>query len=435
MTEVDEQLALGGRGGGARRRRSRAPVEPATRLPVARVAVDVPLPHLDRPFDYLVPARLDAAVVPGGRVRVRFAGQLVDGWVLDRAAASDHAGSLAYLAGAPSAEPVLTPEVLRLARAVADRWAGTLADVVRLAVPPRHAAVEAEPPRPPAPPPGGGPVPGRAAWEQYEAGQAFLDALAAGQPARAVWAALPGATDWAVPIAAAVAAALAAGRGAVVVTPDGRDAARVDAALTDLVGSGHHVVLTADLGPRERYRRFLAASRGAVRAVVGTRAAALAPVAGLGLVVVWDDGDDLHAEPRAPYPHARDVLVLRAHLAGAGALVAGHAVTAEGAQLLATGWARPLRAPRSAIRRLAPRVEVPGDLDAARDPAARAARLPTIAWQAARTALAAGAPVLVQVPRRGYQPALACDECRAPARCQHCAGPLGRSGGADAVPA
>ena len=29
------------------------------RLPVARVAVDISLPHLDRPFDYLVPARLD----------------------------------------------------------------------------------------------------------------------------------------------------------------------------------------------------------------------------------------------------------------------------------------------------------------------------------------------------------------------------------------
>ena len=44
-----------------------------------------------------------------------------------------------------------------------------------------------------------------------------------------------------------------------------------------------------------------------------------APVAGLGLVVLWDDGDDLHAEPRAPYPHAREVLVLRAHRTGAAA--------------------------------------------------------------------------------------------------------------------
>ncbi len=44
------------------------------RLPVARVAVDISLAHLDRPFDYLVPATLDEAARPGCRVRVRFAG-------------------------------------------------------------------------------------------------------------------------------------------------------------------------------------------------------------------------------------------------------------------------------------------------------------------------------------------------------------------------
>ena len=38
------------------------------RLPVARVAVDISLAHLDRPFDYLVPASLDQTAVPGCRV-------------------------------------------------------------------------------------------------------------------------------------------------------------------------------------------------------------------------------------------------------------------------------------------------------------------------------------------------------------------------------
>ena len=43
-------------------------------LPVARVAVDVSLPHLDRPFDYRVTPELDEAAQPGTRVSVRFAG-------------------------------------------------------------------------------------------------------------------------------------------------------------------------------------------------------------------------------------------------------------------------------------------------------------------------------------------------------------------------
>ena len=118
---------------------------PAQWRPVARVAVDIPLAHLDRPFDYLVPERAATAAVPGCRVRVRFAGQLADGFVLDRADRSDHPGRLSYLERVVSPEPVLTPEIAGLARAVADRYAGTLADVLRLAVPPRHGGTEARP--------------------------------------------------------------------------------------------------------------------------------------------------------------------------------------------------------------------------------------------------------------------------------------------------
>jgi primosomal protein N' (replication factor Y) len=403
---------------------------------VARVAVDVALAHLDRPFDYAVPASMDAAAVVGSRVRVRFAGQLVDGFVLERRGASEHVGRLTPLARVVSAEPALSAEVVGLARAVADRYAGTLADVLRLAVPPRHARVEtgaaAAAPSSPPPPPATG------LWAGYPTGPAFLRALAAGRRPRAVWTALPG-PGWPAELAAAVQATLAGGRGAVVVVPDARDVSRVDAALRAVLGAGRHVALTADLGPAERYRRWLAVRRGAVRAVVGTRAAAFAPVADLGLVAIWDDGDDLHAEPRAPYPHARDVLVTRAHRTGSAALLGGSAQTAEGAALVAAGWARPLAPSAAAVRARAPRVEAAGDeTQRARDPAAAAARLPSLAWAAARESLHAGAPVLVQVPRRGYRPALACRRCRTPARCTSCAGPLGQAAAAadsDAVPA
>src|SRR3954469_24956455 len=118
---------------------------PADRLPVARVCVDVPLPHLDRPFDYLVDAADDEAAQPGVRVKVRFAGKQIDGWLLERAESSGHEGKLAYLDKVVSSEPVLDPEVARLARAVADRYAGNLSDVLRLAIPPRHARVESQP--------------------------------------------------------------------------------------------------------------------------------------------------------------------------------------------------------------------------------------------------------------------------------------------------
>ena len=393
--------------------------------PIARVAVDVALPHLDRPFDYLVPDAFADRVRPGSRVRVRFAGQLVDGYVLERAPESEHAGRLAFLERSVSPEVVLTAEISRLARAVADRWAGSVADVLRLAVPPRHARAETADGEGAHVEPIGSIEPNTAddeVWASYAASGTFLSALRAGRAPRAVWPVMPG-PQWPQAVSALVAATLASGRGAVVVVPDRRDVDRVDAALLDRLGLGRHVVLAAHVGPAERYRRFLMLSRGEVAAVVGTRAAAFAPVRDLGLVLIWDDGDDLHAEPRAPYWHARDVLVLRAHLAGAAAVVGGHAVTAEGARLVSTGWARWLAARRPELRARVPRVEAGDDAARARQPSA-GGRLPTMAWEAAHAALQRGQPVLVQVPRRGFLPALACDDCRTPLRCPACAGPL-----------
>ena len=406
------------------------------RLPVARVAVDISLAHLDRPFDYLVPASLDEAAVPGCRVRVRFAGQLVDGYLLDRIETSEHQGRLARLERVTSPEPVLTPEIFGLARAVADRYAGTLADVLRLAIPPRHATAERAAAQ-------AGEVtgkyqaPGLGSWARYPAGQAFLTALAEGRPVRAAWSALPG-PDWPTEIAVVAATAAAAGRGVVIVVPDARDLARIDVALTAVAQPGPeaqpgHVCLTADLGPAERYRRWLAVLRGTVRVVAGTRAAMFAPVSDLGLVILWDDGDDLHAEPRAPYPNAREVLALRAHRSGAAALIGGFAQTTELTQLVAAGWAKPLAGRPEVLRQIAPRVRAaPDEAELARDAAALTARLPSLALRTARQALADG-PVLVQVPRRGYLAAIACARCRTPARCTTCGGPL-QVGGSGEVP-
>jgi primosomal protein N' (replication factor Y) len=403
-------------------RASAAAVEPAADLPVARVALDVSLPHLDRPFDYLVPARLDAEARPGVRVRVRFAGKLTDGYLVERVAASAHEGRLAPLERVVSPEPVLAAPVYQLARDVAGRYAGTVADVLRLAVPPRHARAEKSPgPDSPAAAPDPAASP---AWTAYPDGPAYLAAVAAGRPARAVLTARPR-EDWPALLAGAAAAARTGGRGALLLVPDARDLDRLDAALAARLGADGFVSLSAALGPEERYRRFLRVARGEVGVVAGTRGAAFAPVHRLGLVAMWDDGDDSYAEPRAPYPHAREVLLTRALTADCAVLLAGFARTVEAQLLVETGWAREVALTRTALREVAPAVLPTGDdTDLARDPAAAAARLPSAAWKAARDALAAGDPVLVQVPRRGYLPAVCCARCRAPARCPHCAGPL-----------
>ncbi|MDN2502768.1 primosomal protein N', partial [Nocardia nova] len=223
----------------------------------------------------------------------------------------------------------------------------------------------------------------------------------------AAWQAMPG-EQWPRRLAELAATAVASGRSAIVMVPDQRDLDRVVTECAALVGDSV-VGLSAGLGPAARYRRWLAVLHGTARVVVGTRSAVFAPARELGLIVVWDDGDDTYAEPRAPYPHAREVAMLRAHETGAAFVVAGFARTAEAQAIVESGWAHDLIANRKTLRAGTPRIHAPGDSDIAleRDPMARAIRIPGTAFAAARRALAAGDPVLVQVPRRGYVPALA----------------------------
>ncbi|MFD7847357.1 primosomal protein N', partial [Nocardia sp. NPDC059764] len=481
--------------------------------PIARVLPLLEPAHLDRDFDYVVPPELDDIAQPGVRVRVRFSGRLIDGYLLERLERSAHTGKLVRLERVVSGERVLTPEILKLVTAVAARYAGTRADVLRLAIPPRHAKVETEGTEKPEKPkraskkaaaaavtavdavvdlddaelsaidrpaaadsasvnalPGSAddtaarsappdPVPAEATdaeaagnkatastaagprragddsagstvaadfpgWGRYTHGHSFLSALAAGRGPRAGWQALPG-EDWAKRLAELAAVTVRGGRGAVIMVPDQRDLDRVLAECIALVGESA-VGLAAGLGPSARYRRWLSVLRGQAKVVVGTRSAVFSPVRDLGLIAIWDDGDDTFAEPRSPYPHAREVAMLRAHETGAAFVAAGFARTAEVQAIVESGWAHDLLADRAVVRQAMPRITAPGDTDAAleRDPIAQAIRIPAVAFTEARKALKAGGAVLVQVPRRGYIPALSCAKCRTPARCRHCNGPL-----------
>ena len=393
--------------------------------------IDASVPHLDRPFDYSVPETLADSAVPGARVRVRFAGRLIDGYVISRDEVTEHAGAIKPLERVVGVEPVLTPETIALVQAVAERYAGTFSDVVRSAVPPRHARAEAV--EAPARPFTGTPDPeGRQRWSLYTGGRALYDRLGGprGEAVRAVWSCAP-ATPWADDVAALADAALCAGGGVIVVVPDAADVDRVLARLDHARAAGVVATLTADQGPERRYREFVRILRGAARLVVGTRSAVFAPVRDLSLIVVWDDGDDTLVDPQAPYWEARDVAALRSHLSGCHLAVGSPARTVVAQHWCATGWAKSVTPTRTTLSARAPLVRALSAQDDARDEAARSARIPHQAWSVARTALKSG-PVLLQVGRRGYLPALACQNCREVARCE-CGGPLELTGG-KAVP-
>ena len=422
-----DQLTLLSAGGKAPGRRPKkvpaAPVVLAPGLPIAQVRIDSPLPQLDRVFDYTTPQQLDDLVQPGVRVRVRFAGRLVTGFVVGRVSESSAGKSLRPIERVLSGERVLTPQIAELVVAVAEHYAGTFSDVVRSAVPPRHAraeslqfelstltikATEQD----------------AARWGRYTNGSALFRRLQSGKSAntRGVWSAAP-AHPWYQDIAALVRATLEPPIGtAIVVLPDAHDVDLLTRELAEL--RDITAVLTADQGPERRYREFLRSLRGSARLVIGTRAAVFAPVSDLRLIVVWDDQDDSLWEPHAPYWNARDVAALRSATQGCALLVGAPARSVETQLWCEQGWAKSLAATREVISATAPVVRALEQDDLERDVAAATARLPHMAWLAAKTGLESG-PVLVQVPRRGYLPTLSCQNCRTPARCA-CGGLLGQ---------
>ena len=465
--------------------------------PVARVRVDSTLPQVDRTFDYRVPAELSEDAVPGARVRVLFNGHEMTGYIEERTATTDWTRtSLLPLKSVLSRVPSVAPEIFALAEALADRYASTVANVLRLAVPPRIAALdkkyapllpgyesaylgdsapvstsdapenaapehaESEPstaaaassaavssatdpyawlatPGAPAPfvldPPALNPDAPDAAsvFSDYENGAEFIEDVAAGAATRAVMTVLPGHLEhtWADVLATALAAAATSGRGAIAVVPTAKNLDLLEAALAERLPADAFVRLSSDSTPHTRYHGFVKARLGQVPVVIGTRAAAYAPVANLGLVVCWDDGDSSLVEQRAPYCHARDVLLLRASAEGTAALFAGFSMSSEAARLVRTRWASHVRAPRALVRDYSPRIFSTGsEFELARDPLAAMARIPHLAFEHARRALARG-PVLVQVARSGYIPSFSCERCRMPARCGECSGPLSVASG------
>lgn len=473
--------------------------------PVARVRVDSTLPQVDRTFDYRVPAELSEDAVPGARVRVLFNGHEMTGYIEERAATTDWTRtSLLPLKSVLSRVPSVAPEIFALAEALADRYASTVANVLRLAVPPRIAALDkkyapllpgyesdylrdsapenapestsasagakpqenapesaesehtapesytasdastqADPyawlatPGAPAPfvldPPVLNPDAPDAAsvFSNYENGAEFIEDVAAGAATRAVMTVLPGHLEhtWADVLATALATAAVSGRGAIAVVPTAKNLDLLEAALAERLPADSFVRLSSDSTPHTRYHGFVKARLGQVPVVIGTRAAAYAPVANLGLVVCWDDGDSSLVEQRAPYCHARDVLLLRASAENTAALFAGFSMSSEAARLVRTRWASHVRAPRALVREYSPRIFSTGsEFELARDPLAAMARIPHLAFEHARRALTRG-PVLVQVARSGYIPSFSCERCRMPARCGECSGPLSVASG------
>jgi primosomal protein N' (replication factor Y) (superfamily II helicase) len=389
---------------------------------VARVVLESRLPQLDRLFDYAIPPSLEISAGMRVKVPLRSGNRTATGFVVAVVAESDHQGSLASITERLSDVCVMPEELWGLARAVADRQAGTAADVLRLAIPQRYVRQEK-------------------VWQSRDANAPFSVSEASEVPgfpettldsmtrsgARTVLTpslgVTAGHTGTPRPRSTEVVAGLAhrvfaRGQSVVIVVPDWRDIEHYRGALADHLPSAALVESHSDLPGATRYLNFLRGLEGSPVVVIGNRHAVYHPAPNVGLIVVVEDGDDAHREPLAPYPHSRDVALVRASQINAALVFVSSVPSLSSMRWVSMGFCEEVRP--SVHNR--PTV-IPTALTLASDTDLSPARLPTQAHQAAKEALLSG-PVLVQVFRTGFSTGLACASCGERGACSRCQGPL-----------
>lgn len=363
---------------------------------VARVAIDSPLPQLDRLFDYEIADELRGSITVGSRVRVPFGrgAALSDGFVVELVRESEFQGKLARLEELVSAVSVLQPEIYQLCRAVADRQAVTIADVFKLAIPTRSVAVEKK-------------------WLANQQQPPLINPKRAAASQRAFVFIEPRTNElgpiWVQQLVSRAVSNLESGESTILVVPDYRDQAVLLAELVQRTDATNVVDYTSQQTNSLRYSAFLRCLGAEPAIVVGSRAALYAPVTNLGEIVLWDDGDSNLQEPTSPYTHARDVALIRQSQTGANLMFAAHARSSEAERLVEIGYLKditiPFAVPKLAISETNARVD-------------------SLAWQAIRRALDQGDTVLVQVASRGQSVSAYCAGCGDRAKCANCAGPL-----------
>ena len=483
-TSGAEQLTLAGLA--PRKRRKRAPAEhtPAEQHPIAQVVLDVQALHLGQTFDYFIDEKDSEAAQPGVLLRVRFGGQRVSGVIWARTDTSDTPrSSIRYI------ERVLSPDVLVPASMrediglIAKAYGGTRANILRFAVPPRVAKVEAEQrlaasfrrpvggslsdntqggfagrgTNPDGTMPAGstfavastvseGAAQGyRRLTANYADVNVLHDALTGQRFQSFVFDSLPGAQEWQRNMAWMVATALSAGKAAVVELPTMREVEDLMPMLRNYglkpfapapAGGwvGDVAVLNAETMPAaDRYRTYLAVALGQVKVVIGTRAVMYAPVEGPALFAILEDAAYQNMDGMMPYPQARGVMRLRAKSHGGVFVAMANARTPQSqwentgpgtVETPVSGYSTTIHPLASPLKDATPWVRWLNRDELARlaDPSI-GARVPHTAVRVLSKALESG-PVLLSIPQDSVSETLSCAKCHRQARCAKCSGPL-----------
>jgi primosomal protein N' (replication factor Y) len=214
----------------------------------------------------------------------------------------------------------------------------------------------------------------------------------------------------------AIAEALAAGRQVLVLLPEIALSAQWLQRFERRFGA-KPAAWHSDLTPAERRTTWRAVAEGTARLVVGARSALFLPLPELGLIVVDEEHESAYKQEDGVHYHARDMAVVRAHLAGLPLVLVSATPSLETLVNVEAGRYRRAHLPDRHGGAAMPRVEA---IDLRRD------KLPPRSWLAPRLkdalveTLGASEQALLYLNRRGYAPVTLCKACGHRLNCPNC---------------
>ncbi len=282
---------------------------------IARVQPITTTRALQGPFDYLLPEPMRETVGAGSLLVVPFGGRQLLGVVVAVAAHSELAPER-LLAPLRAIEPGLPPELVALAEWIAAEYCSTVPRALNLLLPanatrrlsgrkrravkaPSHPQVGVARPEPP-----------ELTAEQRRALAPLLDALHSGGARQLLLDGVTGSGKTEIYLRAA-GAALAQGRGAIVLVPEIALTPQIVARFRERFGDTV-AVLHSRLTAGQRYEQWRRLREGEAAVCVGPRSAVFAPVQRLGLIVVDEEHESSYKHEGDPRYDARDVAAERA---------------------------------------------------------------------------------------------------------------------------